>query len=136
MNCYAHAQTYVLHKRIYKTVATGEVKIHGLRNLSNVRVVGAPINILVRKSCALRCLRRRHDTALDRFDVCLLKAMVVTNSRLHAVRYKLSFDKYIQDKVYDDIKTLVAYSGEVKDKDVKDKAYNTEARPFAAIKCL
>jgi hypothetical protein len=62
--------------------------------------------------------------------------MVVTNSRLHAVRYKLSFDKYIQDKVYDDIKTLVAYSGEVKDKDVKDKAYNTEARPFAAIKCL
>jgi len=43
------------------------------------------------------------------------KAMVVTDSRVHAVRYKLSFDKYIAEKGYTDIKTLVAFSGIVED---------------------
>lgn len=42
------------------------------------------------------------------------KAMVVTSSRLHAVRYKEEFDKYISDKGYTDIKTIVAFSGKVK----------------------
>ncbi|BAX80837.1 type I restriction endonuclease subunit R [Labilibaculum antarcticum] len=41
------------------------------------------------------------------------KAMLVTGSRLHAVRYKEEFDKYIKDKGYNDIKTLVAFSGKV-----------------------
>ncbi len=35
------------------------------------------------------------------------KAMVVTSSREHVVRYKLAFDKYLQEKGYRDIKTLV-----------------------------
>lgn len=43
------------------------------------------------------------------------KAMVVTSSRLHAVRYKQSFDKYISEKGYDDLKALVAFSGTVED---------------------
>ena len=51
------------------------------------------------------------------------KAMVVTSSRLHAVRYKQSFDKYISEKGYPDIKTLVAFSGTVIDPDIKDKSY-------------
>ena len=42
------------------------------------------------------------------------KAMVVTGSRLEAVRYKLSFDDYIKKKDYD-IKSLVAFSGTVED---------------------
>ena len=41
------------------------------------------------------------------------KAMVVTGSREHAVRYKQEFDKYIAEKGYTDIKTLVAFSGTV-----------------------
>lgn len=41
------------------------------------------------------------------------KAMVVTSSRLHAVRYKEEFDKYIKEKGYTDIKTIVAFSGKV-----------------------
>ena len=41
------------------------------------------------------------------------KAMVVSSSRLHAVRYKEEFDKYIQEKGYTDIKTIVAFSGKV-----------------------
>lgn len=41
------------------------------------------------------------------------KAMVVTSSRLHAVRYKEEFDRYIKEKNYTDIKTIVAFSGKV-----------------------
>jgi type I restriction enzyme R subunit len=41
------------------------------------------------------------------------KAMVVSSSRLHAVRYKEEFDKYIAEKGYTDIKTIVAFSGKV-----------------------
>ena len=41
------------------------------------------------------------------------KAMVVTSSRKEAVRYKLAFDKYIQEKRYDRLHALLAFSGEV-----------------------
>lgn len=51
------------------------------------------------------------------------KAMVVTSSRLHAVRYKQAFDKYIQEKGYTDIKALVAFSGTVVDPEIKNKEY-------------
>jgi type I restriction enzyme, R subunit len=43
------------------------------------------------------------------------KAMVVTASRLHAVRYYQEFNKYLKERRYTDIKTLVAFSGTVKD---------------------
>ena len=45
----------------------------------------------------------------------LAKAMVVTSSRLHAVRYKQNIDKYIKAKGYNDIRTLVAFSGSIDD---------------------
>ena len=50
------------------------------------------------------------------------KAMVVTGSRLEAVRYKQSFDRYIQAKGYP-IKTLVAFSGTVQDDKLPDVEY-------------
>ena len=45
------------------------------------------------------------------------KAMVVTPSRLQAVRYKISFERYIEEKGYSDIRALVAFSGTVRDPD-------------------
>lgn len=51
------------------------------------------------------------------------KAMVVTSSRLHAVRFKQSFDKYIAEKGYTGIKTLVAFSGRVLDLDAPGVEY-------------
>ena len=51
------------------------------------------------------------------------KAMLVTSSRLHAVRYKQSFDSYLSEHGYDDIKALVAFSGTVIDPDVQHKEY-------------
>lgn len=50
------------------------------------------------------------------------KAMVVTGSRLEAVRYKQEFDRYIREKDYP-IKSLVAFSGTVEDDKVPEKTY-------------
>ncbi|QIK72742.1 type I restriction endonuclease subunit R [Propioniciclava coleopterorum] len=41
------------------------------------------------------------------------KAMVVTDSRMAAVRYKRAIDAYIAKQGYSDVATLVAFSGEV-----------------------
>lgn len=41
------------------------------------------------------------------------KAMVVTSSRLHAVRYKQALDVYLHRKGYRDVATLVAFSDKV-----------------------
>ncbi len=51
------------------------------------------------------------------------KAMVVTSSRLEAVRYKIAFEKYVRDKGYEGINAMVAFSGEVNDPDIPDSAF-------------
>ncbi|NWL79559.1 restriction endonuclease subunit R [Pseudomonas taiwanensis] len=61
------------------------------------------------------------------------KAMVVTGSREHAVRYKLGFDKYIKDNGYTDVKSLVAFSGEITLKEFADKKF-TEVNMNNGIK--
>lgn len=43
------------------------------------------------------------------------KAMLVTSSRLHAVRYLKEFRKYIKENNLENVDVLVAFSGEVKD---------------------
>jgi type I restriction enzyme R subunit len=53
------------------------------------------------------------------------KAMVVADSRLAAVRYKQSFDRYILEKGYP-IRTLVAFSGIVTDDKVPGVTYTEE----------
>ncbi len=53
------------------------------------------------------------------------KAMVVTGSRLEAVRYKQSFDQYIKAKGYA-IKSLVAFSGQVQDDKLPGVSYTEE----------
>ncbi|GIK80928.1 MAG: type I restriction endonuclease subunit R [Alphaproteobacteria bacterium] len=53
------------------------------------------------------------------------KAMAVTGSRLEAVRYKQSFDRYIQEKGYP-IKSLVAFSGTVQDDKLREVTYTEE----------
>ncbi len=51
------------------------------------------------------------------------KAMVVTGSRLAAVKYKLAFDRYIKDQGYTGIRSLVAFSGTVEDPDDPGSSY-------------
>jgi type I restriction enzyme R subunit len=62
------------------------------------------------------------------------KAMLVTGSRLQAVKYKLAFDKYIAEKGYSDIRCLVAFSGAVKDDDLPGSEPYTEVGMNQGIK--
>lgn len=50
------------------------------------------------------------------------KAMVVTSSRVEAVRWQIAINKYITSRNYD-IRTLVAFSGEVNDKESGPDAF-------------
>ena len=52
------------------------------------------------------------------------RAMVVTGSRLAAVKYKLAFDRYIKEKGYSDIRSLVAFSGTVEDPDAPGSSWS------------
>jgi len=49
------------------------------------------------------------------------KAMLVTSSRKSAVNYKKSFDKYLKENNYTDLRTLVAFSGTVTDEDTGEE---------------
>lgn len=60
------------------------------------------------------------------------KAMVTTSSRLHAVRHNQAFDKYIAERGYKGIKTLVAFSGTVVDPDAPGVEY-TDLRLFQIV---
>jgi type I restriction enzyme R subunit len=67
-----------------------------------------------------------HFNAVTRHKIgARAKAMVVTGSRLEAVRYKQSFDRYIREKKYP-IRTLVAFSGTVTDDKVQTVTYTEE----------
>jgi len=62
-------------------------------------------------------LAQKTEIIIEHFRRCVMpkvggkaKAMVVTSSRPHVVRYKKEFDKYIKEKGYLDIKTLVAFT--------------------------
>lgn len=68
-------------------------------------------------------IRQKVETIVDDFMLNRImwidgkaKAMVVTASRLHAVRYKIAIDRYIKEKGYN-IKALVAFSGTVNDEE-------------------
>lgn len=58
------------------------------------------------------------------------KAMIVTRSRLHAVRYKLALDLYLKERGYA-YKTLVAFSGTVRDGGVDYTESNMNGIPEA-----
>jgi type I restriction enzyme R subunit len=55
------------------------------------------------------------------------KAMVVTRSRLHAVRYYEAIKGYITDKGYTDCRALVAFSGTVLDPDLGEEVTYSES---------
>ena len=52
------------------------------------------------------------------------KAMVVTDSRKAAVRYKLALDKYVREHGYADVHALVAFSGDVDDAESGPEPFN------------
>ncbi len=75
-------------------------------------------------------IAQKTEIIIEHFRACVMhqlqgraKAMVVTGSRLMAVRYKQAFDAYLKAKGYENIRCLVAFSGEVPDDQVKGVTY-------------
>ncbi len=67
-------------------------------------------------------LAQKTEVIVEHFRRCVqgriggrAKAMVVTRSRLHAVRYRQAVDAYLKQRGYTDLKALVAFSGTVRD---------------------
>jgi type I restriction enzyme, R subunit len=58
------------------------------------------------------------------------KAMVVTGSRLHALRYYFAFKAYLKEKGYSDIVPLVAFSGKVIDTGYPEGVSESELNGF------
>lgn len=54
------------------------------------------------------------------------KAMVVTSSRAAAVKYHLALERYCASRGYTDLHAMVAFSGEVANKDVADSLFPAE----------
>ena len=85
-------------------------------------------------------IAQKTEIIIEHFRSCVLhllggkaKAMLVTGSRLQAVKYKQSFDAYIKDRGYTDVACLVAFSNEVKDDKVLTVTY-TEPQMNLGIK--
>ncbi|MEM8534815.1 MAG: type I restriction endonuclease [Chloroflexota bacterium] len=119
-------QSYTTYKTFYKLVKASEDD----PNVERKRAVQAlgrfmrlhPYNIAQKTEIMVE-----HFYMFTRHKVgSRAKAMVVTGSRLEAVRYKQSFDAYIKDRGYP-IKTLVAFSGVVQDDKVQGKTYTEES---------
>lgn len=55
------------------------------------------------------------------------KMMVVTASRLAAVRYYHEIKRYLEQNSYDDIEIMIAFSGSLKDPDIPDSPEYTES---------
>ncbi|MDQ3194694.1 MAG: DEAD/DEAH box helicase family protein, partial [Bacteroidota bacterium] len=58
------------------------------------------------------------------------KAMVVTSSRKHALRYYLEFKEYISEKGYSNIKLLIAFSGKVFDDSYPEGVTESQLNSF------
>lgn len=56
------------------------------------------------------------------------KAMLVTASRLHAIRYYHEFKRYLEKKGYNDLQILIAFSGAVKDEEEEYTEENMNKR--------
>ena len=104
--------TYNMYYKIIKTIPDDPEldTIQGVRAISRYESLH-PYNIAQKTSIMLE-----HFMNVTRHKINgRAKAMVVTPSRLHAVRYLQEFKRQIEAKEYNDLSVLVAFSGEVED---------------------
>ena len=115
-------KNYTTYKRYYKLLKSCDDDPHverkkAARGLARF-VAHHPVNLASKTEVMVE-----HFNTFSRHKIGgRAKAMVVTSSRLEAVRYKQSFDKYIKSKGYP-IKSLVAFSGIVQDDKLPGVSY-------------
>jgi len=104
--------TYKMYYKIAKTIPDDPEldTVAGVRAIRNYETLH-PHNISQKTAIMLE-----HFLNITRHKIGgKAKAMIVTPSRLHAVRYVLEFKKQIEEKGYSNLDVLVAFSGEVED---------------------
>lgn len=106
----ANYTTYATYWRIEKAVADDPAYESAKARAAIARFVSLHPHNLAQKAEIIVEHFRNHTAAKIGGKA---KAMVVTSSRLHAVRYKQAIDRYIAAKGYSDIAALVAFSGKV-----------------------
>ena len=106
-------QNYTTYKTYYNIISASDEKVLKSEATKKIgRFVSLhPHNIAQKVEVIVEHFRERTQHKLDGHA----KAMLVTSSRLHAVRYKLAMDEYIKRRRYKDMETLVAFSGKVED---------------------
>ena len=108
-------QNYTTYKQYYKIAKKIEGdpeydKVKGARAVARFESLH-PHNIAQKTAIIIEHFR---DITKKKIDG-RAKAMVVTASRLHAVRYLFEFKRYIEVHNYDDLDVLVAFSGSIED---------------------
>ncbi len=105
--------TYKTYYKLANNLSTDDVEVPKGKAASALARYASlhPTNLSQKAEIIVEHFRRNTATKIDG----AAKAMVVTRSRLHAVRYKQAIDEYIKEKNYRDVRTLVAFSGTVFD---------------------
>lgn len=129
MDVLQHYTTYKTYHKLIKDIEDDPKVEKGPAARALVRYLKIHPHNLSQKT---RVMIEHFRNSVERKINSRAKAMVVTGSRLEAVRYKQAFDKYISEQGYD-IKTLVAFSGEVEDPKAQGMTY-TEVRMNEGIR--
>ena len=112
MDVLANYTTYITFWRIEKrTIEDPEYDAKKARRAIARFVSLHPYQLAQKAEIIVEHFREHTSNEIDGFA----KAMVVTSSRLHAVRYKQAIDKYIREHDFKDIRTVVAFSGKIDD---------------------
>jgi type I restriction enzyme R subunit len=107
-------RSYTTYERYYRLVQAS-TEDPSVERKAAARALARYLNLHPHNIAQKTAVMVEHFQAVTRHKIGgRAKAMVVTGSRLEAVRYKEGFDRYIRQKGYS-IKTLVAFSGTVQD---------------------
>lgn len=123
LNVLEHYATYRTYFRIAKSIEDNpmiEVK-EGIKEITKFMVTHT-FNISQKAKIMIDFFRNNTLKQLGG----RARAMVVSDSRLTAVRYYQAFQKYIEENNIDDVKTLVAFTGTVKDDKDPEIEYTEE----------
>lgn len=108
-------KNYMTYHTAYKMVKNVEDNPEVIPSLAKRAIIRYaelhPYNLAQKTEVMIEAFRERTKSTIGGQG----KAMVVTSSRLAAVRYLKEFKRYIEVKGYNDINVLVAFSGEVTD---------------------
>lgn len=114
-------QNYMSFKRYYKLVKRTEIEDKEYDKKKTVRVLGNYVDLQDHAIDKKARIMLEHFTSQTQNEIQgQARAMLVTKSRLHAVRFKLKFDE-IMKEMHLPYGALVAFSGTVKDPDSNEE---------------